>query len=88
MASDNRITHLAAAAGRGEAGASEELLPLVYEELRKLARSTHATGAPWSDTSADGTGALKLTYVSSAMTPIGKVAGTSLPLRLRPCVVS
>lgn len=39
MTSDNRITHLAAAASRGEAGASDELLPLVYEELRKLARS-------------------------------------------------
>ncbi len=39
MASDNQITRLAAAAGRGEPGASEELLPLVYEELRKLARA-------------------------------------------------
>ena len=39
MTSDNQITRLAAAASRGEAGASDELLPLVYEELRKLARS-------------------------------------------------
>ena len=39
VAIDNEITRLAAAAGRGEAGASDELLPLVYEELRKLARA-------------------------------------------------
>lgn len=39
MTADNRITRIAAAASRGEAGASDELLPLVYEELRKLARA-------------------------------------------------
>lgn len=39
MTGNNRITVLAAAAGRGEAGASDELLPLVYEELRKLAHA-------------------------------------------------
>lgn len=39
MATDNEITALAEAAGRGESGASEKLLPLVYEELRKLAHS-------------------------------------------------
>ncbi|HNP37440.1 MAG TPA: ECF-type sigma factor [Woeseiaceae bacterium] len=33
----NNITRLVDAAGRGEAGASDELLPLVYDELRKLA---------------------------------------------------
>jgi RNA polymerase sigma factor (TIGR02999 family) len=31
------ITRVVAAVGRGEAGAAEELLPLVYDELRKLA---------------------------------------------------
>ena len=31
------ITRVVAAVGRGEAGAAEQLLPLVYEELRKLA---------------------------------------------------
>ena len=37
--SDPRITQLLEAAGRGEGGASDELLPLVYDELRKLARA-------------------------------------------------
>jgi RNA polymerase sigma factor (TIGR02999 family) len=31
------ITRMVAAVGRGDAGAAEQLLPLVYEELRKLA---------------------------------------------------
>ncbi len=39
MIRNNNITQLAAAAGRGEAGASDRLLPLVYEELRKLAHA-------------------------------------------------
>lgn len=37
VVSRNNITRLVDAAGRGEAGASDELLPLVYDELRKLA---------------------------------------------------
>lgn len=37
MVQANDITRLAEAAGRGESGASDELLPLVYDELRKLA---------------------------------------------------
>jgi len=36
---DNRVTRLIDAAARGEPGASDELLPVVYEELRKLARA-------------------------------------------------
>ncbi len=39
MSATNDITQLADAAGRGEAGASNKLLPLVYEELRKLAQA-------------------------------------------------
>ncbi len=39
MTNANKITRLVEAAGRGESGASDELLPLVYDELRKLARS-------------------------------------------------
>lgn len=37
MVQANSITRLAEAAGRGESGASAELLPLVYDELRRLA---------------------------------------------------
>jgi len=39
MEEKTNITRLVEAAGRGEAGASDKLLPLVYEELRKLARA-------------------------------------------------
>lgn len=37
MVQSNEITWLAEAASRGESGASDKLLPLVYDELRKLA---------------------------------------------------
>ncbi len=36
---DNPVTQLIEAAARGEAGASDKLLPLVYDELRKLAHA-------------------------------------------------
>ena len=36
---DKPVTQLIEAAARGEPGASEELLPLVYEELRRLAHA-------------------------------------------------
>jgi RNA polymerase sigma factor (TIGR02999 family) len=39
MVQSNDITRLAEAAGRGEAGATDELLPLVYEQLRALAHA-------------------------------------------------
>ena len=39
MNNKNPVTRLIEAAARGEEGASDELLPLVYEELRKLARA-------------------------------------------------
>lgn len=35
----NEVTQLLAAANAGDAAASEQLLPLIYDELRKLARS-------------------------------------------------
>lgn len=37
-----RVTELATAAGEGDARASEELFPLVYDELRRLARARMA----------------------------------------------
>ncbi len=41
-----QVTHVLQAIGRGEGGASEELLPLVYEELRKLAAARLAHEKP------------------------------------------
>jgi RNA polymerase sigma factor (TIGR02999 family) len=40
------VTHILHAIGRGEARATEELLPLVYEELRKLAARKMTQEAP------------------------------------------
>lgn len=42
----SEITQVLQAIGRGEGGASEELLPLVYEELRKLAAARLAREQP------------------------------------------
>ncbi len=44
--SEDRIRAMLDAAGRGEPGASEELLPLLYDELRSLAGSWMARLAP------------------------------------------
>jgi RNA polymerase sigma factor (TIGR02999 family) len=44
------VTRLLDAANRGEAGATEELLPLVYEELRRLARGQMRGEAPGGQT--------------------------------------
>jgi RNA polymerase sigma factor (TIGR02999 family) len=46
MVQSNDITRLAAAAGRGESGATDELLPLVYEELRALAHARMRSEQP------------------------------------------
>jgi RNA polymerase sigma factor (TIGR02999 family) len=43
---DTTVTHVLAAIDRGEAGASERLLPLVYEELRRLAEARMARESP------------------------------------------
>src|SRR5262249_4280520 len=40
------ITQIVARAGKGDARPAEELLPLVYEELRKLAAARMAQQAP------------------------------------------
>jgi RNA polymerase sigma factor (TIGR02999 family) len=42
----NEITLVLQSIGRGEGGASEELMPLVYEELRRLAAARMAREAP------------------------------------------
>jgi len=41
-----RVTEILEAVGRGDAKASEELLPLVYDELRRLAHARMAREAP------------------------------------------
>ena len=46
MVQHSRISRLVDAAGRGEPGASDELLPLVYGELRKLAHARMRTEPP------------------------------------------
>jgi RNA polymerase sigma factor (TIGR02999 family) len=48
MVKPNNISRLVEAAGRGESGASDELLPLVYDELRKLAYARMRAERPGS----------------------------------------
>jgi len=43
----NEVTLLPDAVGRGEGAASEELLPLVYDELRSLAATRLAKEDSW-----------------------------------------
>ena len=43
---DHRVTQLLAAAGAGDRAAAEELMPLVYEHLRALARRRMAGESP------------------------------------------
>lgn len=43
---NNQVTRLIEAAARGEHGASDELLPLVYDELRRLARARMSRERP------------------------------------------
>ncbi len=45
-APDSKITQLLQGLGRGEPGKAEELLPLVYEDLRALARARMAREKP------------------------------------------
>jgi hypothetical protein len=42
----NDVTRILAAAEQGDAHAAEQLLPLVYEELRKLAAQKLSEEAP------------------------------------------
>src|SRR5688572_20359266 len=42
----NEVTHILAAADRGDPLAAEQLLPLVYDELRKLAAARMAAEQP------------------------------------------
>ena len=52
MSSD--VTHILSAIERGDAGAAERLLPLVYDELRKLAAQKMAQEAPGQTLQATG----------------------------------
>ena len=45
-AADGEVTRLLERVGKGERAASEELLPLLYDELRKLARARLARERP------------------------------------------
>ena len=52
-----KMTSLLNEAGAGDAQASADLLPLVYEELRSLAARKMCAGASGSDLAGDGAGA-------------------------------
>ena len=50
------VTRILSQIEQGDGKAAEQLLPLVYEELRKLAAQKMAQEKPWSDTSGHGPG--------------------------------
>lgn len=53
----SEVTRTLNAAEQGDAAASEKLLPLVYEELRKLASVRLPNEKPWANSSSNSVGA-------------------------------
>ena len=85
----NEVTQLLDAASRGEANAADELLPLVYEELRRLAAGYLAQERP-GHTLQPTALVHEAFFVSSAMMLMsnGKAATTFSPPPLWPCGAS
>ncbi len=80
------VTRILRAIEQGEPHAAEQLLPLVYDELRRLARAKMAHEKPGQTLQA--TALVHEAYSGWWMwtMPItGRAAGTSSPRRPRPC---
>ena len=48
------VTRILSAIEQGDPSAAEQLLPLVYDELRKLAAQKNGPGGPGADVAGDG----------------------------------
>ena len=82
----NEVTRILSAVEQGDPHAAEQLLPLVYNELRKLAAQRLAQEKPGQTLQATALvhdAYLRLVGGDAAST--GTVAGTSLPPRPRRC---
>ncbi len=83
----NEVTRILDAIGQGDAWAAAQLLPLVYDELRRLAAAQMAREKPGQ--TLDATALVHEAYLRSGQEiSSSTIAVTSLPPRPRPCVVS
>ena len=81
------VTRLLEAAAAGDRQAATDLLPLVYDELRKLAAARMAREKPGLTIQATAlVHEAYLRLVGSDVARHGAAAGTSSPRRRRPCV--
>ena len=83
------VTQILDAAHRGDRKAAAELLPLVYDELRKLAAARMADETPGNTLNATAlVHEAYLRLVGRPTPPAGTTAATSSPPRPRPCGAS
>ena len=83
------VTRLLDAAAAGDRQAAADLLPLVYDELRKLAAARMAAEAPGHTLSPPPWSTRRTSGWSARPTkPAGTTAGTSSPPPPRPCAAS
>ena len=84
------VTRILSAIEQGDPRAAEQLLPLVYDELRKLAAARMADEAPGQTLQA--TALVHEAYLrlsaASRRRPLGRAAATSSPPPPRPCAAS
>ena len=83
----NDVTQILSRIESGDPTAAEQLLPLVYDELRKLAAAAAGPGEAWANAAGDGAGARGVSAAGRRRTrpSIGTAAATSLPPPPRPC---
>ena len=85
----NEVTHILSDLAQGNAHAAGQLLPLVYDELRKLAAARMAEEAPGNTLNATALVHERICGWSDRPTPTaGTTAATSSRPRPRPCGVS
>ena len=84
------VTQILTAAAAGDPKAAAELLPLVYDELRKLAAARLADERPGQTLAGHGASSTRPTcgWSGPGSRRTGAAAGTSSPLPPRPCAAS
>jgi len=82
----NEVTRILSDLAQGDAHAAGQLLPLVYEELRKLAAARMAEETPGN--TLDATALVHEAYLHRPTPTAGTTAATSSLPQPRPCGVS
>ena len=80
-----QVTQILEAVGAGDARAAEQLLPLVYEELRRLAAARMANEPPGQTLQPTALVHEAWLRLAGAKMPFGRAAAISLALPLKPC---